>query len=258
MLGRLFQRRRTRTAPTTGGPLVYAVGDIHGRADLLSRLLTAILADAANAAGGREPALVFVGDYIDRGEGSRQVIDILVALQDRGGARTHMLRGNHDDALMRFLNEAPFGPTWLRLGGGATLASYGVAPPSPRDGPEAWEAARQAFAQALPDRHLAFFEALEPYVQIGDYVFAHAGVRPGTPLAQQTLHDLMWIRDDFLSVKRPAEQVVVHGHTPAADPYLGEGRIGLDTGAYATGVLTAVKLHETAQNIIQSRADRGT
>ena len=255
MLGRLFKRREIRKPPSTGGPLVYAVGDIHGRADLLSRLITALLADAAKTPA-LAPTLVFVGDYVDRGPGSRQVVDMLITLRDH--AQVRLLRGNHDDSLLRFLDDAAFGPTWIRLGGAATLDSYGVPPPSPRAGESEWALARDAFARALPPGHKVFFEALEPYVLIGDYVFVHAGVRPGVPLAQQTLQDLMWIRDDFLGARRPADQVVVHGHTPAPDAYIGAERIGLDTGAYATGVLTAVRLHETAQNFIQSHAERGT
>jgi serine/threonine protein phosphatase 1 len=183
---------------------------------------------------------------------------MLITLRDRSTLDMRLLRGNHDDSLLRFLGEPAFGPTWLRMGAAATLASYGVTPPSPRAGETEWTATRDAFAAALPDAHKVFFENLEPYVVIGDYLFVHAGVRPGVAPEQQSLQDLMWIREDFLDASRPAEQVVVHGHTPTAEPYSDADRIGIDTGAYATSVLTAVRLHETAQNFMHSRTERGT
>ena len=261
VFGKFLKRSGGRASPSTGGRLVYAVGDIHGRADLLSRLITAILADAPLQSGaplGARPLLVFVGDYVDRGPGSRQVVDMLIALRDRGGVDVALLRGNHDDSLLRFLEEPAFGPTWLRMGGGATLAAYGVTPPAPRAPDEEWTAARDAFETALPATHLAFFEDLELTLIVGDYLFVHAGVRPGVPLEQQTPQDLMWIRGDFLDARNPSDKVVVYGHTPTADAYSDGARIGIDTGAYATGVLTAVRLHETAQNFMHSRSERGT
>lgn len=258
VLGRFLRRRGRPGEASTGGRLVYAVGDIHGRADLLSRLITTILADAAGARGSERPLLVFVGDYVDRGPGSREVLDMLIALRDRGGVETAFLRGNHDDSLLRFLEEPGFGPVWQRMGGGATLTSYGVAPPPPRAPDADWEAARAAFEAALPAGHLAFLEATALTLTVGDYLFVHAGVRPGVPLERQTPQDLMWIRDEFLQAPRPSDKVVVYGHTPTSDAYSDGVRIGIDTGAYATGVLTALRLHETAQNFMHSRSERGT
>jgi serine/threonine protein phosphatase 1 len=220
-------------------------------------MITTLMADAAALPTAR-PTLIFVGDYVDRGPGSREVVDMLIALRDRAGADVRLLRGNHDDSLLRFLEDPAFGPTWLRMGAAATLASYGITPPAPRAGETAWTAARDALSQALPAAHRTFFETLEPYAIVGDYLFVHAGVRPGVAADRQTLQDLMWIRDDFLQASHPSDRVVVHGHTPSADPYLGPERIGIDTGAYATSVLTAVRLHETAQNFMQCRTERGT
>ena len=258
MLRRLFSRAGSAPAltpsqPTTGGALIYAVGDIHGRRDLLDRLTAKIRADAALAEGG-PPVLVFVGDYVDRGPDTRGVIEAVLALSREGAFEVRPLKGNHEEQLLAFLKDPRAGPAWLDFGGGATLASYGVAPPAGRTDEAAWEDAHRAFAAALPDEHLRFFEALELAVVCGDYLFVHAGVRPGIPLNEQSEHDLLWIRDEFLSASRPFEKVVVHGHTPEAAPYLGRNRIGIDTGAYATATLTAVRLHGIDCAFIQATA----
>jgi serine/threonine protein phosphatase 1 len=119
---------------------------------------------------------------------------------------------------------------------------------------EAWVKARDDFALALPADHLEFLGGLELTALYGDYVFVHAGLRPGIPLDDQSEHDLLWIRDEFLSASRPFEKIVVHGHTPAEEAFMGDNRIGIDTGGYATGVLTAVRLEDGERRFIQSRA----
>lgn len=162
------------------------------------------------------------------------------------------LRGNHEDVLLRFLEDPSIGPDWVEHGGAQTLLSYGVTPPQRVD-PVPWEKVRDLFAEALPDSHLAFFQGLEHYAAIGDYVFAHAGVRPGVPLEQQTSQDLLWIRRPFLDVEKAIDRVVVHGHTPTEEPHLGRWRIGVDTGAYATGVLTAVRLLGSERSFLSTR-----
>jgi serine/threonine protein phosphatase 1 len=249
VLGKLLQRRGPRPPPSTHGALVYAVGDIHGRADLLEPLLASVQADALQA--GAAPTIVFVGDYVDRGAGSRQVVDLVCALQDAGEATVHALRGNHDDCLVRFLHEPEFGPNWAKIGGTATLASYGVDPPAAMAPVEAWTEASAALNAALPQRHHTFFKGLQLHVRQGDYLFVHAGVRKGVGIEKQTPEDLMWIRDEFLDAEWPSEQVVVHGHTPADEAFVGEHRIGIDTGAYATGVLSAIKLQGTARALLR-------
>lgn len=246
-------KKPPRPDPTPGGRLVYAIGDVHGRADLLSQLTQTIIKDAETQASAHPPVLIFVGDYIDRGADSKGVIDQVIALAASERFELRMLKGNHEEALLNFLQDAKFGPTWGDFGGLQTLMSYGVTPPNRRTNVEDWEAAREAFGLALPKSHQAFLARLELVADYGDYLFVHAGVRPGVSLQDQTEHDLLWIRDDFLEARGPFGAVIVHGHTPKPEPFLGANRIGIDTGAYATGVLTAVRLKDGERLIIQAR-----
>jgi serine/threonine protein phosphatase 1 len=243
-------RKSDPPAPTSGGRLVYAVGDVHGRADLLSRIIERIDRDAGAAAPELKPALVFLGDYVDRGPDSKSVIDQLIALTASDRFEVRALKGNHEETLLAFLKEAGLGPTWEDFGGKQTLLSYGVASPSLRSQAVEWEKTRQAFDEALPRNHLAFLDNLELMAVYGDYAFVHAGVRPGVAVTAQREHDLLWIRDEFLQAKGPFGKVIVHGHTPSIEPFVGPFRIGIDTGAYATGVLTAVRLRDAEQTIL--------
>jgi serine/threonine protein phosphatase 1 len=243
--------------PTTGDRLVYAMGDIHGRLDLMDALLQKIAEDTEASAPEQNPVLVFLGDYVDRGPGSRGVIERLLKLSIQPDLELRTLKGNHEQAMLAFLDDPDFGPAWLQNGGAATLASYGVASPQTRIQVEGWELAREKFAEALPPEHLQFLRGLELYAEYGDYVFVHAGLRPGVPIARQTEQDLLWIRYEFLEERRPFEKVVVHGHTPEPEPFLGPIRLGLDTGAYATGVLTAARLCGPERAILQARSDIG-
>lgn len=219
--------------------VVYAIGDIHGRADLLMKLLERIDADAENFAG--EMHLVFLGDYIDRGLQSRQVIETL--LSDRlARYQTYFLKGNHEDALLSFLSDPGFGPKWAAYGGRETLVSYGVKPPRSMSLNNEWNEAHNAFLQAFPNAHQDFFRTLPTQVQIGGYGFVHAGLKPGKKFAEQEDHDLMWIRDEFLDANSSFDVMVVHGHTPIDTPHHDHRRINVDTGAYFTGRLTAAKL----------------
>ena len=224
--------------------LIYAIGDIHGRADLLLNLLDRIDADAGEFAG--QVHLVFLGDYIDRGLQSRQVIETL--LGDRMNPyETHFLNGNHEDALLSFLSDPHFGPKWAAYGGRETLVSYGVKPPRSMSLNAEWDDAHNAFLRAFPSAHQTFFRTLPTRVQIGGYGFVHAGLRPGKKFAEQDDHDLMWIRDEFLDGSSAFDVMVVHGHTPIDAPHHDHRRINVDTGAYFTGRLTAAKL--TAQSV---------
>jgi serine/threonine protein phosphatase 1 len=239
--------------PTTGHDLVYAVGDVHGRLDLLQTMVNHIAVDAHAIAPGQKPVLVLLGDYIDRGPQSRQVIEFAIELGGRGVFELHCLKGNHEQAMLAFLDDAATGPAWIAHGGAETLVSYGVQPPAVRAEEEAWALAQASFAAAVPPAHLAFLRSLESYFVVGDYLFVHAGVRPGVELHLQSESDMLWIRRDFLKSGRACEKVVVHGHTPSEQPHTGRWRIGIDTGAYATGLLTAVRLDRTARSILQAR-----
>lgn len=254
---RLFGRKKTPDAlPSTGGRLVYAVGDVHGRLDLLGPLLRDIAEDAIAAQPAERPLLVMLGDYVDRGPDSKGVVDLLLQMRTYGRIETRTLKGNHEEALLRFLDDPAFGPTWAENGGGPALASYGVQPPASRTDAEAWETASREFRAALPADHRAFYEKLELMVTVGDYAFVHAGVRPGVALEDQTERDLLWIRQEFLQAPGPFGKVIVHGHTPTEEAQLMRHRLGVDTGAYATGVLTAVRLCGEDQRLMQARTRR--
>ena len=220
---------------------VYAVGDVHGRADLLQRLLNDLNADAAQGDFAGRPILVFLGDYVDRGFQSKDVLDLLLSSQ-MSRFETYFLKGNHEAAMLQFLEDPTLGPRWAEYGGVETLVSYGVQPPRMRSSIEEWTRASEELNEALPEAHRHFLSHLDLSVRIGDYVFVHAGIRPGTPLEHQAEHDLLWIRGEFLEDKRPLGVVVVHGHTPATGPFRDSRRIGIDTGAYLSGKLTAARL----------------
>ncbi|MDO8288383.1 MAG: metallophosphoesterase family protein [Parvibaculum sp.] len=229
---------------------LYAVGDIHGRNDLLEQLLTDVAADGCLYADKRK-VLIFLGDYVDRGLQSRQVIERLSTL-DLEGFETVFLKGNHELAMMQFLGDAQFGRTWKYYGGLETLHSYGINELTLSDNPDDFEAARRRFNEILPLRHRQFLEFLPLSVTFGDYFFTHAGVRPGISLARQIEDDLLWIRDDFLNSRSSFGKVVVHGHTPQEDAVFRSNRIGIDTGAYVTGVLTCLVLDGASRFLIQT------
>lgn len=239
-----------RIARTPAGVVVYAVGDIHGCLKPLRQLLALIREDAARS--GLEPILIFLGDYIDRGPDSKGVVDELIWLSRDSFARVSLLRGNHDDALLRFIEDPIESAAWLDHGGGVTLQSYDVTPPATRGDPDALKQAARDLSAALPPSHLEFFQSLGGIATIGDYVFVHAGLRPGVSIEEQTSHDILWIRSEFLNSKVEFPKVVVHGHTPVEVPYRDRRRIGVDTGAYATGVLTAVRLRDDSCSFLQA------
>ncbi|RAN35961.1 metallophosphoesterase family protein [Hyphomonas pacifica] len=241
----------TRVSEAPAGECLYAIGDIHGRRDLLEKLVEQIRKDSQSLPGGTKRTIVFLGDYIDRGLQSRDVIDFLISDQ-LSDFETVFLMGNHEEALLRFLDDASFGKQWVRYGGGETLYSYGFQPPNTRaslrshdamaEAQKAWEMVWTQFRERLPQEHLEFYRSLKPYHIAGDYLFVHAGMRPDTPIEEQTVRDLLWIRDEFLDDSREFDHVVVHGHTPAEDVHHDNRRIGLDTGAFISGRLSAAKL----------------
>lgn len=214
-------------------------------------MLTAIEDDRLSQGPQARTVLVLLGDYIDRGPQSREVLDTVLTLQAGGDMEVRALKGNHEHQMLLFLDNAEAGPMWGNFGGLDTLLSYGVRPPPPQSPKETWEDARLALVSALPASHLALLQSLETTAECGDYLFVHAGVRPGIAIADNTEIDLLTIRDDFLSSRKAFGKVVVHGHTPQPEPYLGANRIGIDTGAYATGRLTAVRLLGPEQHILQ-------
>jgi serine/threonine protein phosphatase 1 len=246
-----------RTPAGVVGELVYAVGDVHGCYDLLKELLAEVAADAAARGGERRPVVIFLGDYVDRGPQSAQVLDALIWLRGREDLEIHLLKGNHEQALLEFLDAPEAGGPWLSFGGAETLTSYGVAPPAPDAEPAAYRQARDALLERMPAGHLKLLLQLESMVVMGDYAFVHAGIRPGTPLEEQDETDLMWIRRGFIDHPGPFPKIIVHGHTWLSEqPQIVEHRLGIDTGAYATGVLSAVRLENGELEVLQvKRAD---
>jgi serine/threonine protein phosphatase 1 len=245
-------------AQAPAGTTLYVIGDIHGRSDMLQALLRKIAYDALSRQSGADRderrELILLGDYVDRGPDSRGVIDLILSTRaERDFWTVTALKGNHEAALLQFLDEPSFWPMWADYGARDTLLSYGVSPPNRASDPEDWVRASRELNEALPDAHRAFLADLPLVAERGDYLCVHAGVRPDTPLDSQTEQDLLWIRDDFLKSQRRLEKVIVHGHTPAAEAFLGAHRIGLDTGAYATSILSAVKLKGVERTVIQAR-----
>jgi serine/threonine protein phosphatase 1 len=229
-------RANKRLPSTPEGLQIYAVGDIHGRLDLLNQLFTEIDADSARYPDVKTVE-IYLGDYVDRGPASRQVIDNLIA---RGRSRRAVfLKGNHETYPLEFLGNPAFLGPWGQLGGLETLISYGIHPPISA-GPDQQREIARAFDAALPAEHRNFLKRLRPYAYCGDFYFVHAGVRPGMPLDQQREEDLLEIREPFLSSHEDFGKVVVHGHTPGREPEFRPNRIGIDTGAYATGKLTCL------------------
>jgi serine/threonine protein phosphatase 1 len=214
-------------------------------------MLGLIETDARASGEASRRTLIFVGDYVDRGPNSRGVVERLISGLPQG-FDAHFLKGNHEAILLDFLEEAWRLDHWLLNGGDATMRSYGIDTEQLarlRAPPEVW---RQAFAEALPEAHLHFFRNLQLSVSFGDYLFVHAGVKPGVPLGAQTEADLIWIRGPFLEHADPFGKIVVHGHTPGEEPVTRPNRIGIDTGAFFTGRLTALKLQDGARKFLQT------
>jgi serine/threonine protein phosphatase 1 len=236
-------RKRSAELPSAPhGHRAYAVGDVHGRLDLLEELLRQIEADLAQ----REPRknlLVFLGDLVDRGPDSRGVIELLSTYR-HPEIRPCFLTGNHEEVLLRIIaGETGFISDWLKFGGADCLASYGVRASDLRDADEASTLA--LIRQAIPESHIRFIAGFADTLSFGDYLFVHAGVRPGIGLHRQSQHDLRWIRSAFLDDRSDHGFVVVHGHTISDEVEHRQNRIGIDTGAYRTGVLTALGLEGT-------------
>ncbi|WP_166141614.1 metallophosphoesterase family protein [Methylosinus sp. RM1] len=224
---------------------IYAVGDIHGRADLLDKLARRIEEERASAPSA--VLTIFLGDYIDRGLQSSTVVDWL----SRGDFPTPFLalRGNHEEIFMRFLEDASVLESWRRFGGIETLHSYGVEVSSIMRG-KGYEEARRALSARLPDAHRRFIQETPLTASYGDYFFCHAGAKPGVPLDAQRAEDLLWIREEFLSFRGAWEKMIVHGHTPVSEPDILPNRINVDTGAFATSILTALVLETDSRRML--------
>ncbi len=236
------------------GTRLYAVGDIHGRADLLRRVHEFIRQDACCSEASRK-VVMYLGDYVDRGRDPCGVIDMLINDPLPGLERIH-LKGNHDDCLIRFLANPQLGRLWLSHGGDSTVRSYGVLPPRSLSRSEIHRVHRELL-RALPWAHSAFLRDLRLSHSEGGYFFVHAGIRPGTPFDRQTELDMLWIGKTFLNSRSNHGQIIVHGHNVTQVPDVQLNRIGIDTGAYQSGQLTCLILQSTQRYFWQtSRPER--
>ena len=218
--------------------LIYAIGDIHGRSDLLKKIVTEIAGDIFKTGVQFHPTLVFLGDYIDRGPASKQVITDLIAISAHPDLNVQCLLGNHEAMMLDVYDRGTGADLWLKHGGAETLKSYGIQVDPDAAAPSDL---RRRMRRAVPSEHIAFLKSLPLMAVIGDYIFVHAGVRAGVALAEQKKSDLLWSRLNSSGVDAPGK-TVVHGHTPVDQPLHTEGRISVDTGAYLTGRLTAVRI----------------
>ena len=242
MLKRFFKKPAPRpidSARIPDGRRVYAIGDIHGRHDLLIRLLEKIADDDAER-GEIKSEIIFLGDLVDRGPDSRCVIETAIALKEKRGD-VRFLMGNHEEVFLAAASgDVKKSRFFNRIGGKETILSYDI---SLKDYMELDHAElAEHMPKLIPQEHIDFVSAFEDQIIIGDYVFVHAGIRPGTPLSEQKPSDLRWIREEFLAEKNAFEKVVIYGHTISDEVVEKGNRIGIDTGAYYTDQLTAIGL----------------
>ena len=245
-----FSRSTSPAGPR--GRRAYAIGDVHGCLDLLDRLLSRIESEI-EADPRPKTSIVFLGDVVDRGPASAQVIERLRTYSNPR-ATAHFIMGNHEEVMLRVIDgEADLLPSWLRFGGSATLRSYGLDPRALAKLPK--EEVVAVIRDAVPDSHRQFLASFADSISFGGYVFVHAGIRPGVDLAEQSQSDLRWIRDPFLDDPTDHGFIVVHGHTISNSVDIASNRIGIDTGAYSTGVLTALAIEGPRRWFVQTSED---
>ena len=228
---------------------LYAIGDIHGRDDLLGLLHERIEAEIRDNDQGCNTTVVYLGDYVDRGPASKGVVERLIENPVKGARSVH-LKGNHEDTMIRFLEGEDVAREWLTMGGGATVHSYGVPMRSNSTGQVPLETVREHLNEAVPTRHRAFLKNLKLYHELGDYLFVHAGLRPGFAIEDQAPSDLLWIRKEFLKSRRNHGKLVVHGHSAALRPVTKRNRICVDTAAHVSDTLTALVLKDRSRRFL--------
>jgi len=252
MIAKFFKRRAADPMPLPAippGERIYAIGDIHGRLDLLDDLLIRIGADD-RARGGATTTLFFLGDLVDRGPDSAGVVERVRKLA-ASEVNVRVLMGNHEEVFLAAVQgDLPALRFCCRIGGRDTLISYGIA----EDEYERLDYAELAerLSDVVPPEHIAFMTGFEDVIVAGGYAFVHAGLRPGVPIAEQRQKDMRWIRETFLDHDEPFEAFVVHGHTILEDVDERSNRIGIDTGAYITGRLTALGIEGTDRWVLQT------
>jgi serine/threonine protein phosphatase 1 len=239
-----------KRARVPAGARVYAIGDIHGRLDLLQRLHDMIRRDA-DISGAARCVAVYLGDYVDRGPDSYGVVDLLTT-KPLEGFESVFLKGNHEELMLRFMADGSMARAWLGNGGGATLKSYGISTLGILLGDSGFQRMRAKLDRTIPNSHRTFYGGLPLLHTGGDYLFVHAGIRPGIPLAEQEAEDLMWIRQDFLNAEDDFGKIVVHGHSITAKPDIKPNRIGIDTGAFRSDCLTCLVLDGATRRFLDT------
>jgi len=236
------------------GQRIYAIGDIHGRLDLLIRCYELIEKDHRSRHNA-EPTLIHLGDYVDRGPDSKGIIDCFLdnPLPD---FKKIWLKGNHEEHLLKYCKDKDYADIWFKNGAIETLKSYGVQP-EPITGNQASDIdLHNKFLSALPFEHTRFFWSLETRFEVGDYFFAHAGIHPDIALIDQKDVDLMWIRTRFLQSTKDFGKIIIHGHTITEEADIQSNRIGIDTGAYYSGRLTCLALEGTEHRLLTARVNQ--
>ncbi len=231
--------------------VLYAIGDIHGRLDLLEELLALIDDDISASKVGAPAKLIFLGDYIDRGLQSSGVINRLLELQCTA-LNSVFLRGNHEQAALDFITGKQSGSGWLSVGGAETCFSYGVKVSPPNLIGRDLSELQFSLRNAVPKEHLAFLKETAFLHTEEDYLFVHAGINPNADLEDQISDDLIWIRRPFLDSSNWHGKLVIHGHSIDQQVQVRSNRIGIDTGAYLTGVLTALKIDSDGMSLLQT------
>ncbi len=249
-LRQFFRSRREapRGAAMPEGERAYVVGDIHGRLDLFAPLIEAIEQDDAREPARARSTVVLLGDLIDRGPQSAQVVAVAREWQKHRPVR--ILAGNHEEMFLESFEDRSVLRQFVRHGGRETILSYGLAE-------DEYDAAsldelQVLMHQLVPPEDRAFLAGFEEYIALGDYLFVHAGIAPEIALEDQQRHDMIWIRETFLRYPHPHSHLVVHGHTIFEEVDEQPNRIGIDTGAFKTGKLTALVLEGTERRIIQA------
>ncbi|MCH2546365.1 MAG: metallophosphoesterase [Alphaproteobacteria bacterium] len=257
MFSALQKKETIHSDALPGGTRIYAIGDIHGELNLLEQLQEKISTDLRNNPAISNVKIIYLGDYINRGSDSRKTIDRLIA-NPFANIDALYLMGNHEYALIKFLAGEMSYAEWINWGGDQTLISYGMDVISPYSDKDEIEALRLNFRKTIPLSHYHFLSQLKPYQVEGDYVFVHAGMRPGVAIEDQELQDLILIRDDFLKKPVTSNKIVIHGHTIFDTPRVRKTRkginsIGIDTGAHAKGKLTAIVLENEDYRFITAQ-----
>jgi serine/threonine protein phosphatase 1 len=238
---KFVRSRAARGHTVPAGERVYAIGDIHGRLDLLNQLIARIETDDRDR-GPANTIIIFLGDLVDRGPDSRGVVERAMELR-RSRSNTRFLMGNHEEVFLRAVaGDLRALRLLLRIGGKETILSYGVDAEHYRK--LDFEGLANVLKERVPQAHLEFLSSFEESVEVGDYLFVHAGIRPGVAIGEQSPTDMRWIRDEFLRHRDGYGKLVVHGHSVSDDVDVRANRIGIDTGAYASGRLTAIGLEK--------------